>query len=276
MGRARQKKDPTKFVIGRTTRKYRAKAIWREEQEERIQAAIRRYKDGAYRSLREAARDNGIRHPSTLTRRFGGHTQSRDIAHARQQLLRRSVEDVLVEWSEFVGKTGKPLCKRTLAPLVERLCGRKPSRTWIYRFLGRHPRLLQNRGQELDPQRAQAFNKPAVVDTCKKLDDFFLARRVSARNTANIDELGFQLCGNSSGSSTLYLFSASDTNRYLLKGTDLQMVTVLECIFLDGTIKVRPCFVFEGIKFHESWGIGVEGNPLCVTKGLILLLGLTR
>ncbi|KAL1700086.1 hypothetical protein EV121DRAFT_214906 [Schizophyllum commune] len=263
MPHVKYKKKVSKRV-GKTTKKYRATAIQREEEEYNIQRALEGYRSKKYKSLRAAARDNNIRWVSTLTRRFNGETQSRYNAHADQQLLRPPVEKILAVWAGYLGDMGRPLGKRTLGPLAQKLCGRKPSRVWVYRFLGRHPELLRGRGHGLDPQRAQAFNKPAVTKTCQQLDSFLQERRVTIETLANMDEVGFQPCGQREGTNTMYLFSVTDENRYLLKLDNMELVTILDCIFMNGTLPVRPCFVFSGVHFSEEWGRDVEGNPLCV------------
>ncbi|KAI5895952.1 uncharacterized protein SCHCODRAFT_02597236 [Schizophyllum commune H4-8] len=255
MVRASRKKNQPPTKVGTTTKEYRANAILRHEQERRLEMAMEGYRTGVYKSLRAAARDNHIKSTSTLTRRYNGQTQPRDVAHARQFLIHRHVKEIAVEWTQYLGEMERPFCKRTIGPLVQRLCKRKPSRIWVYRLIGRHSDLLQNRGRWPDPLRPQAFTRTAVAMTCAQLDDFFLVQRVAADKKANMDEVGFQLCGQRSGS-----------NKYTIEADDLTLVTVLDCIFLDGTLKARPCFVVPGTLFDPSWGKDVEGNPLICTS----------
>jgi hypothetical protein len=111
--------------------------------EELIQKAVAAVKDGTYKNAAEAARAFDIEEQyKTVRHRLTGKTKSRRAAHMTSQLLNESQEKILVSWSKFLGVAGIPLSKRTIAPKVTSLCGRKPSRCWIYRLMRRlHTRM---------------------------------------------------------------------------------------------------------------------------------------
>ncbi|KAJ7353299.1 hypothetical protein DFH08DRAFT_634882, partial [Mycena albidolilacea] len=52
-------------------------------------------------------------------------------AHMTSQLLNEPQEKILISWIKFLGVTGIPLSKYTIAPKVTSLCGCKPSCCWI-------------------------------------------------------------------------------------------------------------------------------------------------
>jgi hypothetical protein len=58
-------------------------------------------------------------------------------AHAHQQFLSASLENVLVLWIKHLGSTGFPLCKRAIKTRAQQLHldNKKPSANWIYTFL---------------------------------------------------------------------------------------------------------------------------------------------
>src|SRR5258706_8521757 len=72
----------------------------------------------------------------TLRRRFLKLCQSRRHAHGKQQLMSPAQETVLVDWIKHLSSLGHPISKRTIRKKACDLCGCKPSKNWIPRFLG--------------------------------------------------------------------------------------------------------------------------------------------
>lgn len=243
---------------------YRMKALIRAQDEAKIQQVIDSFNAGEHKSLRAAALKFGMMDKYyTIWRRFGGKAKPKCKAHMRQQLLNRVQENVLVEWIKFLGLTGRPLSKRTIAPKVTALCGRKPSRKWVYRFLKRHPDCTFKRPAGLEAKRARAFNFPVVNDHFEKLQRIIGEHTIPACNFWNADEIGIQLAGGRKGSPEMYLYAHSDTSQYKIQGDDLELISVIEVICADGTATVLPCFIFSGVKFCEEWFVERDGI-LCV------------
>ena len=105
----------------------------------------------------------------TLRNRYNGCTQSATKAYTHQKLMGDSQEEVLVDWMIFIGVTGRPISRTTLRPKCVEICGRLPGKTWIWRFLKRHPEVNLKKGSGLDAKRAQAFNYLEVKTYFEKL-----------------------------------------------------------------------------------------------------------
>jgi hypothetical protein len=144
--------------------------------EESIQAACKelnaelKANPGCKPCISAAARRHSVNY-STLRNRFQGHTKPRKEAHGHQQCITPEQETVLVAWLEHLGTTGHPVCKRAIKRRVETMGGKKPSRNWIYRFLGQHPEIILLRPSGLDPKCARAFNRPSVQKYFDKLKE---------------------------------------------------------------------------------------------------------
>lgn len=117
-----------------------------EHSDDKVQAAVEGLRNCTWKTSREAGAAVGCpKKHVTIWRRWKGVTKARKSAHAAQQLLKPPQEKVLLSWIKFLGATGTPLSKRTIAPKVEALCGKKPSRRWVYRFLRRHADCVMSR-----------------------------------------------------------------------------------------------------------------------------------
>ena len=228
-----------------------------KKQEAKLNSAIEGYASGTYKTLREAAEALGISAQyTTLTRRFRKVASHPRDAHESQQLLSSTQEAVLVNWGRWLGFTGHPLCKETISPKVEGLCGKKPSPKWIRRFLVRHAEEFRGRrAVGLDTQRAQAFNFEKVNRYFDDLQAVFTKKgqEIPWRNLYNFDEIGLQLCGMRKGDNRVFFFAAEDRSRYKLKSGKLELVTILETVCGDGTAPIKPCFVFAGSTGCEEW-----------------------
>jgi len=78
---------------------------------------------------------------TTLHCRWKGGRRSLKEANEAKQLLSPAQEAALVLWLEMLGDEGTPICKCTVRKRVEVICGKRPSRNWIY---DKHPRLHES------------------------------------------------------------------------------------------------------------------------------------
>jgi len=112
-----------------------------------------------YPSISAAAKAHHVPY-FTLQRHIQGLTQSCRMAHAEQQLelLMDAEEKTLVEWIQYLALTGHPLNKCTIRPKIQAILTAKgirnlddkhPSKTWIRKFMERHPELKGSRGSEM-------------------------------------------------------------------------------------------------------------------------------
>jgi hypothetical protein len=145
-----------------------------------------------------------------------------------------------------------------MRPKCIELCGRLPGRTWIWRFLKRHPEIKLRKPSGLDPKRAQAFNYPTVKDHFEKLTKVMKENNIPWENVYNMDEKGIQLGGGRKGDGRKYFYSREDRGSYKIRSADLELVTVIESCCADGTA-FMPGFVFPGKSVDEA-NIEVDEN----------------
>ena len=198
-----------------------------------------------------AARCHSVNY-STLRNRFQGHTKPRNKAHGDQQCISPEEETVLVAWLEHLGMTGHPVCKRAIRQRVGSMCGKKPSRGWVYRFLERHPQITLSRPSGLDPKRTRAFNQPSVQKYFDKLKEIVENLDIPTENIYNMDEKGCQRGGGKKGTCRKCFFARLARARYKYRSANLELVTIIECISADGK-DLWPGFVFEGQQYDPEW-----------------------
>ncbi|KAI0030090.1 hypothetical protein K488DRAFT_72468 [Vararia minispora EC-137] len=190
---------------------------------------------------------------STLYGRATGRNKSRSEAHTKQQRLNDVEEAVVVEWAEFLSLLSIPWSKEQIRWKVLEICGRRPSRDWVNRFLIRHPELRPSKGNRLDRKRAGAFNIHVVNEHFEGLRELF-GGHIPARNVFNFDELGVQLGGGRTNNGRKYIYHVKDKAKYRMSDDNLELVTVLETLCLDGTAPIKPAFLFSGKSKHcEEW-----------------------
>ncbi|KAJ3752461.1 hypothetical protein EV360DRAFT_1793, partial [Lentinula raphanica] len=117
-----------------------------------------------------AARDFDVPY-NTLRNRMKG-IQLKKQAHQNELLPTAGEKKVVVEWIQFLGFAGVPVCKRTLRPKVKAILEakgrtvteRSMSKSSLHNFLRENRESLKlARGSSFkDPRRAQAFNLPTV------------------------------------------------------------------------------------------------------------------
>jgi hypothetical protein len=188
---------------------YHKKGLEAQALETKLKEAVDGIESGLYKNSRHAGKQLGLSY-STIWRRLKGKSTGRVDGHAGQQLLTPSQEKVLVNWVKWLGFTGLPLSKRTIAPKLEELCGRRPSRNWVYRFVQRHPDCMLRRPARLDAKRARAFNFTTVNKHFEQLQKLFDNEDIPLENLHNFDEIGIQLGGGRKSSGEHFFFGAAD------------------------------------------------------------------
>lgn len=223
----------------------------------RIQEACEALRSGAVPTVRAAADKYDLNY-HTLWQRYNKGRQSVKEAHEKDKLLDRAQEEVMVEWMMFLSMVGRPICKATVRPKVYQLCGQVPGKTWIHRFLKRHPELKLGRPSGLDPKRAQAFNFKTVEDCFQRLKKVLADNNIPWENVYNMDEKGIQLGGGRRGSREKYFCPRSGRAHYKIRSAALELVTVIESCCADGSAFL-PGFVFPG-KSVDPENLEVDDN----------------
>lgn len=219
--------------------------------EQKLTEAIAGLRNGTHKNVLQAAQAVGVPHV-TLRRRYLGQTKPRSFAHAQDRLLSQGQEDVLCDWVKYLGATGHGVSKRTIIPKVQKMCGRRPSKSWIRCFLLRRTDIVLKRPTGLDPKRAQAFNLATVDHHFELLRAFLQEHQIPWENVYNMDEKGIQLGGGRKGNRQKYFYSRDQKCRVKMQSAELELVTIIECVAADGT-SIPPGFVFQGVEMFPEW-----------------------
>jgi len=128
----------------------------------------------------------------------------------------------------------QPLHERSISFFVKDITGRAP---------GKH--------SGLDPKRARSFNYPVVQDYFKKLRDILSTEDIPWGNIYNMDEKGAQLGGGRKVRRRKYLFGQNSRQRYRIRSSNLELVTVAERASADGHA-LRPYIIFKGKRLSPA------------------------
>jgi hypothetical protein len=241
---------PTKHPSLCIKRHMPAPAHSKLSQEQRIALAITDVRSGKC-SGRAAAKLHSVP-PSTLNDRLHG-VPTRSESHSDQFRLSAAQEKVLVDWCHFLDLTAHPLNRQTIYPKVKALCGETPGHNWLDRFLQRHKLdLFTGKTAGLDPKRARAFNYATIQDYFQKLKAVIDEKKIPWHNIYNMDEKGIQLGGGRKNRGVKYILSRHIRSRYRTADSNLELVTVIECVSAAGE-KLPPGFVLQGKRLLKRW-----------------------
>lgn len=140
--------------------------------------------------------------------------------------------------------------------------GRKPSLRWVDRFRKHHAEsLVYAKSAPFDMKHAHCFNHTAIgrhfEDLQKMLRDH---GPFKPQNIYNMDEKGTQMGGERKLSGLKYFYSRSDRARYKKRSADLELVTIIECVFANSEA-LTPGFIFSGTVFEKTWSDAIKGRP---------------
>ncbi|KAL7280360.1 hypothetical protein ACG7TL_005284 [Trametes sanguinea] len=125
------------------------------------------------------------------------------------------------------------------------------SRKWLGRFIRRHQELKLGKPSGLDPKRAQAFNEATMKQHFELLRQVMEEHNIPWEHVYNMDEKGIQR-GRRNVEQIKYVLHRSERPIYKLRSTNLELVTVIECVRADGE-SLKPAFIFPGKGFHKEW-----------------------
>ncbi|KAI4520798.1 DDE-domain-containing protein, partial [Schizophyllum commune Loenen D] len=143
--------------------------------------------------------------------------------------------------------------------------GRAPGKNWLAGFLRRHPEVRLGKARNLDPKRAQAFNRPVVHFHFDLLAKLLAENNIPLENMYNMDEKGCQRGGGKKQGQQMYFIPRTARGQYKPSPDNLELVTIVECVAADGG-KLQPGFIFAGKKYHKRWF--ESGVPNDVTVSL--------
>jgi len=204
-------------------------------------------------SLLAVAKQFDVKYCTLWNRVNGKHKDARE-AHETQQTLSHVQEKVLVEWLHQLSNECEPVSKRGIRKKVETITGSrvKPGKTWVSRFLKRHPTIKLGKPSGLDPKRAQCFNRTTVKNHFDILEKVLKDLEIPWENVWNMDEKGCQRGGGRKRSAEKYFVPRNRRPCYRAKSDNLELVTIIECVNAQGA-SIKPGFVFPGTQYEREW-----------------------
>jgi len=234
----------------------KAKVYHKSYTEKDVQDAIDYLHSAPKKNLVYAANHFGVKY-GTLRNRWLRLSLPAHKSQTARQYLTDAEEDTLCEWIAHQSSIGQPLHRKTLMHRVHELVGKTPSKQWYRRFLSRHPDLRLGKPSGLDPKRAQCFNRTQVDNHFRQLGQVLDERDIPIENIYNMDEKGCQRGGGRHLRTIKYFIPRSRRPHYKLRSSNLELVTIIECVCADGT-SLDPGFIFAGEKFHPEWFLDEE------------------
>ncbi|CEL53642.1 hypothetical protein RSOLAG1IB_06497 [Rhizoctonia solani AG-1 IB] len=180
------------------------------------------------------------------------------IAHARQQLMTPSEEQVAAEFILSLADHGFPITRKDARVYLSSVIrNRRPDyelcpMNFVDRFLKRHPEIRSCFRLSLDRVRAGAANPETVADHFKKFET--VSHNVARCNIFNMDEKG----GTVGEVNRAKVLVRKSTRPILIQDGNQENVTIVECISADGTA-ICPTYIFKGKYVLSKWK---ENDPL--------------
>jgi TPP-dependent pyruvate/acetoin dehydrogenase alpha subunit len=116
-----------------------------------IQQALKDLYTKKYRSPNAAAVAYGI-NAKTLQDRWSGRRRDPVTAHEHQMLISRPEKEVLTVWCIHLSLIGQPLTRTTFGASIYKICGKKPSVSYIDKFISKNELLALRTPTSLDPK----------------------------------------------------------------------------------------------------------------------------
>lgn len=225
--------------------------------EESIQLALRDYNNGAFKSLRAAAK--AYRVPaSTLTDRYHGKTTLRQ-ARETQQLLSPKQEEMLIKWVldfESIGMAPNHTQLRSMAGLISQLSGGPSTvgKEWHLRFLARHPEIKTKPGKVIDTKRVRNLTKMAISEWYDTLWKIIQNFKITTCNIWNMDEVGTAL---GAAINQSVIGTSSTATALIKRPLNREWCTSIECISAEGN-HIKPLLIFKAKHVQQQWFIPSE------------------
>lgn len=185
---------------------------------------------------------------STLRDRFHG-AKGRRAAHAHQQLLSDSEEQILVTWAIKLASFNLPIRTDFMVFMALKIARRRdPTRTsigknWLTGFLNRHPEIKTKLSRRMDRQRKRQEDPKIINDFYRKL--YYLINKYGPFDpeyVLNFDEKGFLL---GQGTRQRVIVSTMTKEAHQLQDGSREFVTVVEVILANGVV-LPPYIILKG------------------------------
>lgn len=196
----------------------------------------------------------------TLARRHQGLSTTRNAAHL---VLHPEHEAELVQYIRTLNERSLPPSRAMIQQFAGQLAGKPVSRSWVTRFLNRHPKNLISRYTKgMTKERTKADSGAKYNLYFKLLLDKMKEYDIQPLHIFNMDEKGFQL-GRLGGSKRIFdksLWEKKEVRQALEDGSS-EWITVMACICSDGK-PLSPTLIFQGANgsVQSSWVEAIQAG----------------
>ena len=139
-----------------------------------------------------------------------------------------------------------PMDSLALYAHTHSMAGREPGRNWTSWFWKWLPEFITAKSAKLDLKCTKNFNKTIVNDFFDKwqaINNKYGG--IPPKHIWNMDKKGIQLGGGWKNSGKKYFYLQSQQNWYCISSDNLELVTVIECVFAAGD-SIPPSFILSG------------------------------
>lgn len=201
--------------------------------------------------------------------------------------LSSSQEDRLIKWLLHMAKIGYPVTRKEIPEIVKKVLDEaekngyvindnqkfkenRPSPSWVYGFMKRHPHVAARTPENLGFQRANVSEQRIrhwfsdFSNFLKEEHDIDAEDFLSEENSArifNADESGFPLAG--TNGKLKVITEKGSRNVYKLAPDTKEQITVLACASASGTY-CKPLVIYPGMKLPRFNFNGVNAEDFDV------------
>ncbi|KAF7139767.1 hypothetical protein CNMCM5793_008095 [Aspergillus hiratsukae] len=237
--------------------------------EDRIQLALKAFKNGQFKSIRAAAAAYDVPY-RTLTYRINGRKSRTDVP-ANCQKLSNLEEASLKKWILDMDERGLPPTHATVRKMADLLLshqkpGTSTGKNWVSNFIKRHDDLISKYTRKYDYQRAKCEDPEIIKQWFNVVQNTIVKYGILEQDIYNFDETGFQM-GVASTAKVITASRHRNSRVQAIQPGNREWVTVIESINASGW-SLPPMIIFSG-KVHQSqlyqdidpeWLIGLSDN----------------
>ncbi|KAF7577485.1 hypothetical protein PtrM4_017250 [Pyrenophora tritici-repentis] len=197
---------------------------------------------------------------STLVRRHQGLTRPRNVAH---QVLHPEHEAELVRYIKTLNERRLPPTRTMIQQFAGELAGKPVSKSWVTRFIHRHPdHLISRYSKGMTKERTKADSGAKYNLYFKLLLEKMEEYDIQPIHIFNMDEKGFQLgrVGRTKRIFDKRLWEQKGVRQALEDGSS-EWITVMACICSDGK-PLSPTLIFQGANgaVQSSWVEAIQAG----------------
>ena len=227
-------------------------------QEERVQLALKAFKDGQFKTKKAASLAFDVPE-TTLRRRIQGIASRSERAYNGLKLS-PTEESTLSAWILDMDRRGLPLQLPIVSYLAQLLLSARlsqPSHSiiigghWVNRFIRRHPELKSRYTRKLDYQRAKCEDSKLIKAWFARVQETIEKYGIMKENIYNMDETGFQM-GVASTTKVVCGSETKQSHARALQPGNREWVTAIVAVNAMGW-SLPPQIIFAAAKHQSLW-----------------------